>query len=686
MSQNKNWKTCATLFSNCLGVFQGGGCRAIAYAGAYEEAIKKGISFSEVAGTSAGAIFAALIAAGATPEFINKIAYSDELKNIPKPIVEEKKAHWFLLLVLRIIIWSKKIRRFFSSWKTSQTNSSDVLNHTAIKNIKRSLRALTHQYGVFKSDNIKNTVNIWLKELTGKEDVTFQELKLPLYVFASDIRNKKCKIWSKDDTPDISVATAVAASCCIPFYFSPIRMSIADGSESIYVDGGMLSNRPNFIAKDKPNYFQTLSFKLESNESDPKDLPSYVMSLVDTIIYGADELQHKQIGIEDETFGKQKVNEVGINVGNVSAIDFSMLNPNEVNKLLQAGKKAMERFIQKTDSDLSRDDFREYAVTPRRMLHDQEQMYNQVAFWSYETYETIYVSDRNFDWVWPMFPTIVSWINASTSVIVYYDQNCDSSNDEAQGAKKRLIESLGCKTHPVPPEKLIQGFFFCKSSDFKCVVFEDSHADQSTGFKAKVYNDTVDSQFIKVIMERLGIDDDNSHPEALSLKKLDKNTAFELLKDIPQYKNAHFKFEDVPISKLHFLKDTVRSLKYKELRHIKHLYDNSGIPLYHLSKLIMNDGKESIMTPIIVEDNPHHGLIVIKGNARCLKLHKDNPEIDAVPAIVVSDIDSAFTDVELYTIRDLTLSEKKNRGLVNLPAELFRGVDQAFRPNSTYLK
>ena len=173
-------------------------------------------------------------------------------------------------------------------------------------------------------------------------------------------------------------------------------MSIADGSESIYVDGGMLSNRPDFIAKDKPNYFQTLSFKLESNESDPKDLPSYVMSLVDTIIYGADELQHKQIGIEDETFGKQKVNEVGINVGNVSAIDFSMLNPNEVNKLLQAGKKAMERFIQKTDSDLSRDDFREYAVTPRRMLHDQEQMYNQVAFWSYETYETIYVSPMIF--------------------------------------------------------------------------------------------------------------------------------------------------------------------------------------------------------------------------------------------------------------------------------------------------
>ena len=59
-------------FRNCLGVFQGGGCRAAAFAGAYEEAVKRGVSFSEVAGASAGSVIAALIGAGASPTFISE--------------------------------------------------------------------------------------------------------------------------------------------------------------------------------------------------------------------------------------------------------------------------------------------------------------------------------------------------------------------------------------------------------------------------------------------------------------------------------------------------------------------------------------------------------------------------------------------------------------------------------------
>ena len=46
------------------GVFEGGGAKGIAYAGALEELEAQGVSFGAVAGASAGAITAALIAAG----------------------------------------------------------------------------------------------------------------------------------------------------------------------------------------------------------------------------------------------------------------------------------------------------------------------------------------------------------------------------------------------------------------------------------------------------------------------------------------------------------------------------------------------------------------------------------------------------------------------------------------------
>jgi len=57
-----------SFFKSCLGVFQGGGCRAAAFVGAFEEAVASGVSFAEVAGTSAGSIVASLIGAGASPK------------------------------------------------------------------------------------------------------------------------------------------------------------------------------------------------------------------------------------------------------------------------------------------------------------------------------------------------------------------------------------------------------------------------------------------------------------------------------------------------------------------------------------------------------------------------------------------------------------------------------------------
>jgi hypothetical protein len=69
-------------FKSCLGVFQGGGCRAAAFAGAYDEAVRRGVSFTEVAGTSAGAIVAALIGAGATPTFVRENLAQLDLKSL----------------------------------------------------------------------------------------------------------------------------------------------------------------------------------------------------------------------------------------------------------------------------------------------------------------------------------------------------------------------------------------------------------------------------------------------------------------------------------------------------------------------------------------------------------------------------------------------------------------------------
>ena len=59
------------------GVFSGGGIKGIALIGAYEEIEKRGYQFERVAGASAGAIIAALIAAKYSSKEIYQIL--DEL-------------------------------------------------------------------------------------------------------------------------------------------------------------------------------------------------------------------------------------------------------------------------------------------------------------------------------------------------------------------------------------------------------------------------------------------------------------------------------------------------------------------------------------------------------------------------------------------------------------------------------
>lgn len=82
------------------GVFSGGGIKGLALVGAYEVVEQRGFKFARLAGTSAGSIVAALIAAGYTSREIAQLLedldlnmFLDERKLfIPFPL-----AKWFFL-------------------------------------------------------------------------------------------------------------------------------------------------------------------------------------------------------------------------------------------------------------------------------------------------------------------------------------------------------------------------------------------------------------------------------------------------------------------------------------------------------------------------------------------------------------------------------------------------------------
>ena len=70
------------------GVFKGGGAKGALYAGALQAVEEHGIWFSEVAGSSAGAITAAFVAAGARPDDLRRLEVEGrKLLKLPSTMV-----------------------------------------------------------------------------------------------------------------------------------------------------------------------------------------------------------------------------------------------------------------------------------------------------------------------------------------------------------------------------------------------------------------------------------------------------------------------------------------------------------------------------------------------------------------------------------------------------------------------
>lgn len=218
---------------NIDGVFSGGGIKGFALAGAYEEIERKGLRFERVAGTSAGSILAAFVAAGYSSEEIYRLL--DEL-DLSKMLDARKS-----------IIPSQLAKWLFLYWKL----------------------------GLFKGNELEN----WLKEkLAVKGLRTFSDLPPKvLRVIASDLTNGRMIVLPDDleqygiSPGGFSIAKAIRMSCSIPYFFEPVRLR-STGGTNIIVDGGVLSNFPMWLfdQENAPRVRPVLGIKLSPSEYEHK--------------------------------------------------------------------------------------------------------------------------------------------------------------------------------------------------------------------------------------------------------------------------------------------------------------------------------------------------------------------------------------------------------------------------------
>lgn len=212
-------------------VLEGGGVKGIGIIGAVLALDEAGFRFRRVAGTSAGAIAAALVAAN--------IAAGKPLSNVKEQIA------------------SVDFRKFTESHPSKFGQ----------------VRSLVTKLGMFSGDYLVD----WLGAILNELRVTkFGDLKHPdlgdvfpysLVVHTADITRGRLVRLPRDyaqysrDPDDELIVDAVRASMAIPFFFEPVHVEFQtddDGAASTtasatWVDGGLLSNFPMETFNDLQN-------------------------------------------------------------------------------------------------------------------------------------------------------------------------------------------------------------------------------------------------------------------------------------------------------------------------------------------------------------------------------------------------------------------------------------------------
>jgi len=204
-------------------VFEGGGVKGIAYAGALQVLEDKALAaklnglpgqktknstiladIERVCGASAGAITACLLACGATANEINTI------------------------------VSETSFRKFMDdSW-----------------GILRDSKRVLSEFGWYKGDAFTNWIKKQVQALTGFPDLTFGDLVRrkaadksagyrELYVVGTNLSTRMEVLFSAENTPDCPIWHAVRASMSIPLFFAAVQ-----DRGNVLVDGGVAWNYP----------------------------------------------------------------------------------------------------------------------------------------------------------------------------------------------------------------------------------------------------------------------------------------------------------------------------------------------------------------------------------------------------------------------------------------------------------
>ena len=643
----------SVFFEHCLGVFQGGGCRGAALAGAYKAAIECGVNFAEVAGTSAGSIMAALVGANAKPEDVCEKVGDLEFKRFLGKAERHggcKGIFWriggrFLCLIGLLLFWKKP------KW----------LGRVALYG------------GIYSSKPLEDWMNEELSSLLpdARGAVKFRDLPIPTRIVATDLSTYEAKIWGTQETPDESVAFAVRASCSIPFFFQP-----AVQGNNRFVDGGLLSNLPAFVYAstygDGPSVARRiLAFRLREDVVFPKQwVPSELLKrLIAAVIDGATELQNTLQG---------NVYSITIPTAGVKATDFEKITSEEVASLMEAGRAATLQFLRKEGRHVYHDG------QINNFCQDRDEAYYAFVEEAESPLEEVLIAEHDTKWFWKLFPTILHWRMAGIPVMVVLGPISGSNHERScERARREILRGMEISVHEVNDVK-IAGYTFKRRDASKSTAIvlgqqEDEFAPFATRYSGKAHGQVISSVRETVLGQLEGIRPSTNALSCVSMEAADVVAL--ITAGVAQYSKDGIQIElvDVCISQIDMLTKYVRGYKYKQIARLIDIYRVAGIDLFSAMKVISGQGFSSPVGPPVIEAQGDR-FVAIEGHTRIYYCWRN--KIKSMKCLVVRNVSDSLPaePVKLEEVQIASREMPPNERMPHYNHTHFRSIERALRP------
>jgi len=327
-------------------VCEGGGVKGIGLAGAFSAIEQRGFTPKSVAGTSAGAITAALIAAGYTSSELDDI-----LLKVP-----------------------------FESFKDQDWRDKIPL-------VGRGA-SVAFELGIYEGKAFQR----WITELLERKGVTrFGQLaddeaedpanRYRLRVIASDVTHRRMLVLPDDaghlgiEPDEMEIAYAVRMSMSIPVFFEPVIHENEDtGEKHVIVDGGMLSNFPVWLfdchGRDphwptfglmlvEPEPRKPIGHRIAAGDEDGVErnsLLDFVKSLALTMMAA-----HDRLYIEQATYART----IPIPTLGVGTTEFG-ITPERIHAIYESGRTAASEFLDHWNFEKYIEEYRRDRDHPRR--------------------------------------------------------------------------------------------------------------------------------------------------------------------------------------------------------------------------------------------------------------------------------------------------------------------------------